>query len=129
MEKTWWLPRQKHYLAETRYWYCPGCEKITRLEHNPEWDGKFKGLYPIPEWFARCAICKHEYYQMTEFDCPNCGWDGAGEDDDKNSMISSTTPVYNSWKAYEFGGHPVDWEETHLCPICGTEFTFMNSNC
>jgi len=36
--------------------------------------------------------------------------------------------VYSMWAAMEFGGNPEDWEETHFCPHCNTEFTFTNSS-
>jgi len=35
---------------------------------------------------------------------------------------------YNRWAAYEFGGFPTDWEETHRCPHCDKEFAFENSS-
>lgn len=43
-------------------------------------------------------------------------------------MISQTEEEYNYAKAMEFGGSPVDWEETWKCPKCKTIFVVNNSN-
>ena len=42
-------------------------------------------------------------------------------------------PVYSNQRenigaSMEFGGSPVDWKETHLCPNCNTEFMFTDGN-
>ena len=36
--------------------------------------------------------------------------------------------VFSYAAAMEFGGNPVDWEETHWCPKCKKEFSFGNGN-
>jgi len=62
--------------------------------------------------------------QMTEYQCPNCGWDDA----DENPMLSCTDGVLSTWAQMEYGGNPVDWTETHKCPMCGTVFELANGN-
>lgn len=62
--------------------------------------------------------------KFSEYQCPVCGFWG-----DESSLVSQTPAVYNYGKALEFGGTPLDWEETHECPNDGTVFVFDNSNC
>jgi len=64
--------------------------------------------------------------EKIEYDwqCPKCGrWA------DENSLEKRTKPEYNYQMGLQFGGYPVDWEETHICTSCETKFLFMNSNC
>ncbi len=121
---SWWIPKQKQYLPETKEWWCDHCGEITPLERNPEWNSSFKGKEKPPDWFVRCAICKEKHWQSSEYECPNCGWDGADED----SMISSAEPVNVRWAQMEFGGNSIEWNETHKCFVCEEEFTFINAN-
>lgn len=120
----WWIPKQKQYLSETTQWYCGDCEEITSIERNPDWDGKFKGERPAPKWFVRCAVCTKQHIQHTEFECPNCGWGWP----DETTMKDCTEPTSSYWASMEYGGNPVDWEETHECPECETTYTFTNGN-
>lgn len=120
----WWIPPEKQYRPETKRWYCECCRKITPIERNTEWSGDYKGKKPAPDWFARCKVCKKQHWQSSGFECPNCGWDEA----DEVSMIECGEPQLAQWAAMEFGGNPMNWEETHKCPKCKTIFTFKNSN-
>jgi len=120
----WWIPEQKHYKPETEEWCCPSCWRRTPLERNPKWGGEYRGEGEAPEWFVRCADCKSKHYQSSGYECPECGYSDCHED----SVISYGKPVSNWAMSMEYGGNPIDWEETHHCPICGTKFTFTNSN-
>lgn len=120
----WWIPPEKHYQPETKKWYCTRCRRITPIKRNPEWDGSFRGKRPAPEWFVKCAKCGNKHYQRTGFECPNCGWD----ETDETSCIEYSKERSSYWAAMEFGGNPVQWEETHRCKKCKTVFTFTNSN-
>jgi len=124
MEKdTWWLPKQKHYLEETKKWWCFSCRELTPLIRNPAWGGEFEGKRPAPEWFIKCGECGYKHFQTSGYECPDCGWDP-----EESIPVKCTTPKSCQWAAMEFGGSPVDWEETHFCPNCKEEFTFTNSN-
>lgn len=125
MKNYWWIPKQKHYQIETKEWWCTWCGAITPLERNKEWDGSFKGDPPAPTWFVRCGACHKEHWQSSCYDCPDCGYDPSWQE---LPPLRCTVPVPSRWAAMEFGGNPVDWEETHLCPYCNKEFTFTNSN-
>jgi hypothetical protein len=58
----------------------------------------------------------------TEFQCSKCGkWA------DETTLIKRGKAEHNYRKAMEFGGNPLDWEETHKC--CGVKWKFTNSNC
>lgn len=121
----WWIPAQKPHTPETTKWYCMGCGRITPLERNPSWDGKYKGLRSeVPEWFVRCAVCHAQPYQLSEYGCHDCGW----SDPDENTMVKGTKPRFVTWASIEFGGNPQEWEETHRCPMCKNIFTFVNAN-
>lgn len=120
----WWIPLEKQYRPETKRWYCRWCDKRTPIERNPLWDGAGEGSGKAPEWFARCSVCKKVHYQSAGFGCPNCGWDG----EDEGSLIASSKPRFSYWAAMEFGGDPMDWDETHKCKKCGTVFKISNGN-
>ena len=122
----WWIPAEKPYTPETTRWYCMACEEITPLERNSLWDGEYKGLRSEkPEWLVRCAVCHTCPFQLSEFGCPDCGWDDGS---DENTMMKGTEPRFVTWASMEFGGNPQEWEETCKCPMCGTVFTFTNAN-
>jgi len=120
---TWWIPKQKQYLSETKEWWCSWCQEVTPINRNPEWDGSFKGERPSPEWFVKCAYCGKKHYQGVGYDCPECGY----EPEDREPMHCSK-PKHNQWAAMEFGGSPMDWTEVYWCPHCRTFFHIENSN-
>lgn len=122
--ETWWIPKQKQYLPETTRWYCQDCGELTAVERNSKWDGSFEGTRPAPEWFVRCAICKSKHWQNSGYDCPECGWDGAGE----SSLVECEEPTPAGGPPWDTPSGALDWAETHLCPMCGYTFSFVNGN-
>jgi len=72
--------------------------------------------------FFACATCGAEKFWAWDYCCPVC-------DCDRHAVIRTTPPVYNDYKAMEFGGHPVDWDERWKCCLCGEEYWIRNSNC
>jgi len=123
MTDGWWLPKQKQYQLGTEKWWCFRCGELAPLERNPEWDGQFKGKWPAPEWFVRCAVCHWQHFQSDGFDCPECGW--TNEDDE--AVAQSYGEMVNVPSTY-LGPEGHQWEETWLCPICGTTFSFTNAD-
>lgn len=135
MSDTWWIPKQKQYLPETKRWYCGNCKKRTPIERNPEWDGEFRGERPAPKWFTRCKYCKSNHWQNTEYECPNCGWDENYDDywEDENGIMHLPDNMISCGKPYYVpnaeGWNRHDWEETWKCPKCKTIFSYTNSDC
>jgi hypothetical protein len=122
-----WIKNSKLYVATTKRWYCPMCDRRTRIEVNLQWleDGKplkWNGDKDYG-WFTCCADCKHKHY-IGSYNCPNCGCPIDDQD-----PIETTEPVYNSYYSYEFGVTGYDWEERHQCCKCRTRFWVSNSSC
>lgn len=125
-------------------WYCEDTGELENIEFNPQWlaDGKpmnGDGEYPY-EWVARCSACGEDLImQQSEYNCPNCGWNGTDRQDDYVEFDSVThvghpiagTP-FLGWgpskerMSGEFSGR--DWEEFWECPICGEKFSYWNSD-
>jgi rubredoxin len=68
-----------------------------------------------------------ETEEHFEWCCPNCGWD-TEESLDRAEMISCSEERFVYAVAIEYGGNPVEWDETWKCPVCDTVFEFQNSN-
>lgn len=65
--------------------------------------------------------------EYDEWQCPNCGWDSC-DSCEEEEMIDCTEERYVYAVALEFGGNPVEWDETWKCPECGNVFECTNSN-
>lgn len=64
--------------------------------------------------------------EHEEWQCPDCGWDSCDGNDE--NMIACSKERYVYAVALEFGGNPVEWDETWKCPRCATIFEYTNSN-
>jgi hypothetical protein len=140
-----WIPKDKPHF-DTEKWWCESCQAMTPVEKNPEWESdgcpdRFFKEYP---WFVRCQQCQSRHHQLSEFGCPQCGCipdndDGEAYDlvihkhevyEDRHGckLIKVSEPRYNASVAMQYGGNPVDWEETWICGCCGEEFAIVNAN-
>lgn len=72
----------------------------------------------------------YEYDYNDDYDywqCPNCGWNSEDGDYEKD-LVSCSRERLAYHVQLEYGGNPVDWDETWKCPECGTVFEFTNGN-
>lgn len=122
-QKTWWIVKDKPFTKDVTKWYYNCCETVTEVERNPEWNGEFKGTGQPPEWFICCKECKYNYQLLSEYGCPDCGWDKLPEE-----ALEYTHPVSNIGASMNCGGDPKDWDEKYHCPFCDTDFWISGSN-
>jgi hypothetical protein len=58
-----------------------------------------------------------EETHFGQYDCPTCGhW----MEDDPNTVYGRRWET--DWGCF-------DWEETHVCPKCGTTYSYVDGNC
>lgn len=75
----------------------------------------------IREFFFGCAECGAEKFWAWGYHCPRCDYD-------HHAVIEVGEPRYSEWAAYEWGGHPQDWEEFWVCLLCGHRYWIGNAN-
>lgn len=97
---------------------------------RPDVNKAFNSPYDCPN----CDVYPPEYYYFyikdKPIDCTRL--------DETNNSIYGELPWYLKWtkkKVYPIYGEThhgyegeIDWEETHYCPYCKKEFSFMNGN-
>lgn len=78
-------------------------------------------LSELKEIFFACQKCGKEKFWLWGYRCPQC-------DSDLYAVLEIGKAEYSKGAAMEFGGTPLDWDETWKCCVCGYVYVIRNGN-